>query len=362
LLILSLQIAGQHLQVLRPPIDWSRAGEVEAGCLQHQLGHGDGGRSRLRPFDFKPGLLPQLDFAGDRCFLPPMCTLIDRPFWLDQTDPYRFRSAMQDLLSFQPEHGVTDQRPLPPPPPLPLPLLPPLPPFPPPLPLLPRPPLPLLPFPFPSSASSALVPGLLALLDTKLVEGRPTAVIPKLVLRATAGLRAISERCVTDARVSASRSAAASRALLDAELVEGPLVDVVPAIVLRAGVWFGAISERCVTDARVSASRSAAASRSNPARLSVPPVPGAALPPLLALAVSVLALPVPPFPVALLPVSAPALAVPPLRSVLVSLLSALIPLVSVLVLPVPALATLAPAPWPLRSPLPPRSAPAGPPL
>jgi multiple sugar transport system substrate-binding protein len=37
-----------------------------------------------------------LTFAGDR-YLPPMRKLVERPFWLDPSDPHRMRAAIQIL-------------------------------------------------------------------------------------------------------------------------------------------------------------------------------------------------------------------------------------------------------------------------
>jgi multiple sugar transport system substrate-binding protein len=51
-----------------------------------------------------------LDFAGDQ-FMPPMRELVERPFWLDPTDPHRLRAAVQILTRphYDPTLGVRDQ-------------------------------------------------------------------------------------------------------------------------------------------------------------------------------------------------------------------------------------------------------------
>jgi multiple sugar transport system substrate-binding protein len=51
-----------------------------------------------------------LDFAGDQ-FMPPMRELVERPFWLDPTDPHRMHAAVQILsrAHYDPTLGVRDQ-------------------------------------------------------------------------------------------------------------------------------------------------------------------------------------------------------------------------------------------------------------
>jgi multiple sugar transport system substrate-binding protein len=50
-----------------------------------------------------------LDFAGDQ-FMPPMRVLVERPFWLDPTDPHRMHAAVQILSRphYDPILGVRD--------------------------------------------------------------------------------------------------------------------------------------------------------------------------------------------------------------------------------------------------------------
>jgi multiple sugar transport system substrate-binding protein len=51
-----------------------------------------------------------LDFAGDQ-FMPPMRELVERPFWLDPTDPHRMHAAVQILTRphYDPTLGVRDK-------------------------------------------------------------------------------------------------------------------------------------------------------------------------------------------------------------------------------------------------------------
>ena len=51
-----------------------------------------------------------LDFAGDQ-FMPPMRELVERPFWLDPSDPHRMHAAVQILsrTHYDPTLGVRDQ-------------------------------------------------------------------------------------------------------------------------------------------------------------------------------------------------------------------------------------------------------------
>jgi multiple sugar transport system substrate-binding protein len=86
-------------------IDWPTAvsgqplvivGYVLRGVVFKAGGHPTLAEDFVRFLAEEGWLAHWLDFAGDR-FIPPMRKLVEQPFWLDQSDPHRFRAAIQNL-------------------------------------------------------------------------------------------------------------------------------------------------------------------------------------------------------------------------------------------------------------------------
>ena len=94
-------------------IDWPDGTDgrplVLVGSINRAVVFKDGGSPALAR-DFARFLVEEgwlahwLDFAGDQ-FMPPMRGLVERPFWLDPTDPHRMHAAVQILT--RPHHDST---------------------------------------------------------------------------------------------------------------------------------------------------------------------------------------------------------------------------------------------------------------
>jgi multiple sugar transport system substrate-binding protein len=100
-------------------IDWPNAANGEPlviyGFVHRALVFKAGGNPALARdfvrFLAEDGWLAHwLDFAGDQ-FMPPMRELVERPFWLDPTDPHRMHAAVQILsrAHYDPTLGVRDK-------------------------------------------------------------------------------------------------------------------------------------------------------------------------------------------------------------------------------------------------------------